>query len=61
MLIDICEWLRDELLENLDKIKSDKKGTFKFGNLIVCLMLYFSKEIPNIGHKDFAYDISVGK
>lgn len=59
--IDICEWLKDELIENLDKIKGDKKGTFRFGNLIVCLMLYFSKEIPGIGQRDFAYDISARK
>lgn len=59
--IDICEWLKDELIENLDKIKGDKKGTFKFGNMLACLMLYFSKEIPGMGHKDFAYDISIGK
>lgn len=50
--IDICELLKDELLENLDKIKGDTRGTFKFGNLIVCLMPYFSKEILGIGHKD---------
>lgn len=37
--IDICEWLKNELLEKLHKIKGDKKGTFKFGSLIVCLML----------------------
>lgn len=24
-------------------------------------MLYFTKEIPGIGHKDFGYDILVGK
>lgn len=59
--IDICEWLKDELLENLHKIKGDKKGTLKFGSLIVCLMLYFLKEIPGVGHKDFAYDTSIGK
>lgn len=59
--IDICEWLKDELIDNLKKIKGDKKGTFRFGNILVCLMLYFTKEIPGIGHKDFGYDIPVGK
>lgn len=49
------------MLDNLKKIKGDKKGTFCFGNLLVCLMLYFIKEIPSIGHKDFAYDIPIGR
>lgn len=26
--IDVCEWLKDELIDNLKKIKGDKKGTF---------------------------------
>lgn len=59
--IDICEWLKDELLDNLKKIKGDKKGTFHFGNLLVYSMLYFTYEIPDIGHKDFAYDIPIGR
>lgn len=33
--IDVCEWLKDELLDNLKKIKGDKKGTFRFENLLV--------------------------
>lgn len=41
--IDICEWLKDELIDNLGKIKKDKKGTFRFGNLLVCLMLHITK------------------
>lgn len=41
--IDVCEWLKDELIDNLKNIKGYKKGTFHFGNLLVCLMLYFSK------------------
>lgn len=59
--IDVCEWLKGELIDNLKNIKGDKKGTFHFGNLLVCLMLYFTKEIPEIGHKDFGYDIPIGK
>lgn len=49
--IDICEWLKDELIENLKKIKGDKKGTFRFGNLLVCLMLYITKEVPVLARK----------
>lgn len=60
-MIDVCEWLKDELIDNLKKIKVDRKGTFRFGNLLVCLMLYFSKEIPGTRPKDFGYDIPVGK
>lgn len=41
--IDVCEWLKDELIDNLGKIKKDKKGTFRFGNLLVCLMLHITK------------------
>lgn len=59
--IDVCEWLKDELIDNLKKIKGDKKGTFRFGNLLVCLILYLTKEVPCIGKKDFGYDIPVGK
>lgn len=59
--IDVCEWLKDELIDNLKKIIGDKKGTFKFGNLLVCLMLYLTKEVPGIGRKYFGYDIQVGK
>lgn len=59
--IDVCVWLKDELIDILKKIKGDKNGTISFGNLLVCLRLYFTKEIPGIGLKDFGYDISIGK
>lgn len=59
--IDICEWLKNELINNLKKIKGDKKGTFRFGNLLVCLMLYITKEVRSIGRKEFGFDIPVGK
>lgn len=48
---DLCEWLRSELMLNLGKIKGVKKGTFRFGNLIVCLMLYFMNELVGLGKK----------
>lgn len=59
--IDVCEWLKDELIDNLKKIKGDKKGTFRFGNFLVCLILYITKEVPDIGKKDFGFDIPIGK
>lgn len=57
---DLCEWLRSELMINLGKIKGVKKGTFRFGNLIVFLMLYFMNELPSQGKKCWAHDIAVG-
>lgn len=41
--IDLCEWLKDELMANLEKIKGDKKRTFWYGNLLVFFMLHFLK------------------
>lgn len=48
---DLCEWLRSKLMINLGKIKGVKKGTFRFGNLNVYLMLYFMNELPHLGKK----------
>lgn len=59
--IDICEWLKDELIDNLGKIKKDKKGNFRFGNLLVCLMLHITKQVLGIGYKALGFDIPVGK
>lgn len=59
--IDECEWLNDELIDNLGKIKKDKKGIFRFGNLLVCLMLHITKQVLGIGIKNLGFDISVGK
>lgn len=59
--IDICEWLKNELIDNLGKTKKDKKGTFRFGNLLLCLMLHITKQVPSIGYKELGYDIPVGK
>lgn len=59
--IDICEWLKDELIDNLGKIKKYKKGTFRFGNLLVCLMLHITKQVPDIGYKALGFDIPIGK
>lgn len=58
---DLYDWLKDELMANLTKIKGEKKGTFLYGNLIVCLFLFFIQTIPSIGHKDFAFDLLVGR
>lgn len=59
--IDVCESLKDELIDNVGKIKKDKKGTFKFDNLLVYLMLHITKQVPDIGSKNLSFDISVGK
>lgn len=34
---DLCELLIGQLLENLGKIRKDKKNIFKYGNLLICL------------------------
>lgn len=57
---DLCEWMRSELMLNLKKIKGTKKGTFRYGNLIVYLMLYFLNELPSLGKKQWDHDILVG-
>lgn len=59
--IDVCEWLKDKLIDNLGNIKKDKKGTFIFGSLLVCLMLHITKQVPGIGNKKLGFDILVGK
>lgn len=58
---DLCHWMCDELISNLGNIKGEKKGTFWYGNLIVCLMLLFFNEISGSGKRQWAFDISVGK
>lgn len=45
----------------MKKIKGEKKGTFRFGNILMCLFLYITKEVPGIGRKEFGCDIPVGK
>jgi len=43
---DLCELLLSQLMENLQKIKKDKKNSFKYGGLILCLFFYFMNEMP---------------
>lgn len=42
---DLCEILQKQLFENL-KMTREKKYTFKFGSLIVCLLFYFLTRLP---------------
>lgn len=54
---DLCTVLLNELMSNLKKIKKDRKHTFKYGSLLICLALYFLNEIPNIkGKVQWAYN-----
>ena len=46
---DLCELLRSQLMENLGKIKKDKKNSFKYGNLLLFLFFYFMNEVPRFG------------
>lgn len=59
--LDLCGWMLDELLINLGKIKGEKKVTFWYGNLLVCLMLYFLNDTPGFGKRQWAFDIPVGR
>lgn len=43
-------------MKNQTKIKNDKKNTFKYGTLILCLFFYFMNEVPGIGNVQWAYD-----
>lgn len=61
MKLDLCGWMLDELLINLGKIKGEKKRTFRYGNLIGCLMLFFMNDTPNFGKRQWAFDILVGR
>lgn len=58
--IDLCQWMCDELIINLGKIKGEKKGTFWYDNL-VCLMLFFLNGLPETGKNWWAFDIPVAK
>lgn len=59
MQYHLCSILLEELLNNMKKIKSDKKHVFKFGSLIICLVLYFMNEIPGIGSVPWAFHVLV--
>jgi len=43
---DLCDLLLNQLLENLQKIKKDKKNSFKYACLILCLFFYYMNELP---------------
>lgn len=53
--LDLCDWMLEELLIKLGNIKGEKKGTFWYGNLLVCLMLYFLNDTPSFGRKQWAF------
>lgn len=59
--LDLCGWILDELLISLGKTNGDKKGTFQYGNLLVCLMLYFLNDTPGSSKKQWAFDIPIGR
>lgn len=43
---DLCELLRAQLIENLQK-KKDSKYPFKYEILIICLFFYFLRQLPS--------------
>lgn len=46
-------------MENLTSIKKDKKNTFKYGTLILCLFFYFINDILGINNIQWACDMLV--
>lgn len=58
---DICQWMCEELISNLGKIKGKKKSVFRYGNLVVCLMLFFLNELLGSGKTQWVFDMPVGK
>lgn len=57
MRYDLCIVLLNELIRNLNKIKQDKKHTFKYVTLLIFLALYLLNEIPSVkGMVQWAYD-----
>lgn len=46
---DLCELLQSQLIENIGKIKNNKKNSFKYGNLLLCLFFYFMNEFARVG------------
>lgn len=59
--LDLCQWMCNEFIINLWKIKGEKKGIFWYGNLVVCLMLFFLNELPRTDKTQWAFDILVMK
>lgn len=53
---ELCSVLLEELMINLKKIKQDKKHVFKFGSLVICLVLYFMNQIPEVGRVQWDFD-----
>lgn len=47
---DLCEVMREELMENIQKIKTSRYH-FLFGILLICLIFYFMNELPNFKGK----------
>lgn len=56
---DLCELLRSQLMENLGKIRKDKKNTFKYGNLLLCFFFYFLDEVLGVGKVHWHIDESI--
>lgn len=51
MRYDLCTVLLNELISNLNKIKQDKKHTFRYGTLLIFLALYFLNDILGVKGK----------
>lgn len=48
-------------MTNMQKIKQDKKITFRYGSFIICLVFYFLGTVPGFGKIQWAYDRLIEK
>lgn len=57
---DLCELPQSELINNIKKIKENKKHPFKLGTLLLCLFFYLMKEVLSVGPVQWAFDRPIG-
>lgn len=43
---DICEMIKSQFMVNMERIKKDKKQSFKYGSLLVCIFFYVQNFFP---------------
>lgn len=47
---DICEMIQSQFMVNIERIKKDKKQSFKYGSLMVCIFFYVQIFFPGKGN-----------
>ena len=46
--VNLCEIIRQQLVENLERTKKNKYETFRFGSLITYPFFHVMKRFPNM-------------